>query len=910
MPFFAEKQQQYALLPQSDLPHEQQQEQPRRQPRRRAIKHLIVGLYAAAFAVLVYRHELASLFSSHDVSHPHAHGGRKGMLEFGADEEEARRTMTRLLGMPEEVAGFWASGIMEEKHIGWKEAQELFITIPTNDSAHARSVLLASTPHRAGSEGDLITALHVLSHFQNKFGVPVPSDPPIYDAGTPESQSATLSASKFGSKPSAWIDKYFPVMNEPIKGGQAIEAWKDGELLWAAPLEELPLEGDIGGEFAEFIGPWHGLSKNGSASGPLVYAGYGSPEELADALSALRAQGVATEGCIALVQYGKLFRGLKVKAAEEAGCGACIIYSDPVDDNGVVSAVYEEYPAGPARAPTAIQRGSVQYLSLYPGDPTTPNQPAYPNSTRLDGGNIPGIPSLPLSQKNAETLKEIAGGEGVVVKVVNKVNDHVMPIWNVMATIPGHIADEVVIIGNHRDAWVMGAADPTSGSATVHEIVEGFSVLLEKGWKPLRTILFASWDAEEYGLIGSTEWGEDFASWIEDHVVAYLNVDVSASGSRFHIGASPSLAHVVRSSAEAVPHPTDPKRTLWDATKDSGIYTERPGMAAMSQEEASRFRDERVAWMDDEADTRASVLARAAAGLLPEEVGKAEYTAVSALGSGSDYTIFLQHIGVASSDGGFTSVVSDPVYHYHSVYDSVTWMEKFGDPGYHRHAAVAKYLGLSALRISDAIILPINTTQYAFELSYYLQKVQDVAASLSYSFDFSALSEAISSLQSASLALDAEKATAEAELIKELKKYMKHHGPHHGAGKGQCLKRKFGKVREFVKRIFGVKPSPAHVVPKALIKAAKRVRKVNKQLASFERAFISPEGLKDRDWYKNVLVAPGLWLGYGATTFPGLTEAFTIEKDATLAVSEAERLTELINAAAEGLTVKTASCHA
>jgi len=551
----------------------------------------------------------------------------------------------------------------------------------------------------------------------------------------------------------------------------------------------------------------------------------------------------------------------------------------------------------------------VQYLSVYPGDPTTPGEPAYPNSTRLGSGNIPGIPSLPLSMANAEKLKEVAKEDGVVVKVVNKVNDHVMPIWNVMAAIPGHIADEVVVVGNHRDAWVMGAADPTSGSATVHEIVEGFSVLLEKGWKPLRTILFASWDAEEYGLIGSTEWGEDFAPWIASHVVAYLNVDVSAAGSRFHIGASPSLAHVVRSSAESVPHPTDPERTLWDATKDSGIYTDRPGMGVMSQEDASRFRDERVAWVDAEADTRASILARAEQGLLGDEVSKAEYTAVSALGSGSDYTVFLQHIGVASSDGGFAATASDPVYHYHSVYDSVTWMERFGDPGYHRHAAVAKYLGLAALRVSDAIILPINTTQYAYELSYYLQKVEDIASSGSFDFDFSELRDAVSSLQESSIALDSEKKEAEVELMKELKKYMKHHGPGHHRGHSKCLRKHLSTFRNSIKRIFGVKPSPHPHIPKALIKAAKRVRKVNKQLASFERAFISEKGLKDRDWYRNVLVAPGLWLGYGATTFPGLTEAFTIEKDAELAKFEAERLVELIEGAAQGLKIKAEGCH-
>jgi len=448
----------------------------------------------------------------------------------------------------------------------------------------------------------------------------------------------------------------------------------------------------------------------------------------------------------------------------------------------------------------------------------------------------------------------------------------------------------------------MGASDPTSGTTSVHEIVEGLAVLLDKGWKPLRTIMFASWDAEEYGVIGSTEWGEDFPHWIESHVVAYLNVDNSAGGSRFHISASPSLAHLLRSSAESVPHPIDPERTLWDANKDAGPFTERPGMGIMSPDEARKFRDERVAWIDEQAALRSAIYARAKQGSPGDEVSMADDMDVGALGSGSDYLVFLLHIGVASMDGGFDGTAGDAVFHSHSVYDSITWMERYGDPGYHRSAAVAKYVGLAALRISDSIILPINTTQYAYELLYYLSLVEDVASSGSFDFDFSELREAISSLQQSSLALDSEKKQAEAELIQELKKYMEHHRP----GKYHS---KLHKLLNAIKRVFGVTPSWHPRVPKSLVKAAKRVRKINKQLSSFERAFISPQGLRRRGWYKNMLIAQEWLLGYGATTLPGLTEAFTIDKSAEVAKVEADRLVELVKGAAEGLKVKAERRH-
>lgn len=201
---------------------------------------------------------------------------------------------------------------------------------------------------------------------------------------------------------------------------------------------------------------------------------------------------------------------------------------------------------------------------------------------------------------------------------MNHVDEKVTPIWNTMAVIPGHIRDEVVLVGNHRDAWVLGAADPTSGTVSLHEIIRGLGTLLRAGWRPLRTILIASWDAEEYGLVGSTEWGEDFADWIKDHVVAYLNTDVSSAGSQLNVAGSPSLAPLIVKTAKDLPHPTKKDKTLWDALTDQGPF-EGPLDSAFE----ARY----------EVDRKAK---------------RAAKTGVSPLGSGSDFTVFLQRIGVRS----------------------------------------------------------------------------------------------------------------------------------------------------------------------------------------------------------------------------------------------------------------------
>ncbi|KAL7282530.1 hypothetical protein ACG7TL_004001 [Trametes sanguinea] len=814
----------------------------------------------------------------------------------------------------------WGHPHRRRKVLFGKKAEQKFLTVPNAESAIAASRQYATKPHMAGTPGDFETAKDFLKLLQTELGISPPSDLPIYSAGTHESRNATLSITKLKA-PTAWIDTYYPVMNTPLDHSLEILD-DDGNAVWTASLEEVADETDPeAGKYYDAVTTWHGLSKGGSAKGRLVYANYGRKEDYDE----LVAKGIDLNGTIVLTRYGGIFRGLKVKGAQEHGAVACLIYSDPRDDGTVTSDNgYAPYPHGPARNPNSVQRGSTQFLSIYPGDPTTPGYPSYENSTRTSGTNIPSIPSLPLSWANAQVLLEEIkeGGKNRTISLVNNVDDRVIPIWNTMGVIPGHIKDEVVVVGNHRDAWVMGASDPSSGTASIHEVIRGLGELLRNGWTPLRTIVIASWDAEEYGLIGSTEWGEDFADWIDEHVVAYFNLDSSVSGSRFRALATPSLAHFVRGIAEEIEHPTKPGKTLWDATKDTGVLT------------------------GDHIDEEALAVYEAS-----EVEAAADSTGVGLLGSGSDFTVFVQRTGVASNNIGFQSTLQDPVYHYHSVFDSERWMEMYGDPGFGRHVAIAKHLGLQVVRLADSIVLPINTTHHAYQLEQYLNKVESIASSTSLDVDFSGLRSAIRALQKASAALDHEKAKAEKKLRKLLRRLALRHLVRRNIRRHLCrLKKLLGKecahrpsddetdlasaTEHAEKTQFecasmassgrsGLLPFKPHIgraaararehrerwaskdpfSRKRFKKAAKRVRAVNQKLKAFERGFIHEDGIKDREWYRNLDVAPGKWLGYGATTFPALTESFTIEKNATMAQYEAKRLQKLIEKLAHKIKV-------
>ncbi|KAK0495781.1 hypothetical protein EDD18DRAFT_1309958 [Armillaria luteobubalina] len=810
-----------------------------------------------------------------------------------------------------------------------RRAENVFLSVPNEDVSIVTSRHYTAKPHLAGSGIDLSTAKDFLYFLQTELGVKPPTDDPIYPAGSPESQSATLSIPKTHAA-QAWIDVYYPVMNTPLdRVVQALD--QDGNVIWDADLTEHTDDTDPeAGEYYDFVPTFHGLSKGGDVTGKLVYANHGLKEDY----DALVSKGVNLTGSIILARYGGNFRGLKVKGAQEVGAVGILIYSDTRDDGAItVENGYKPYPEGPARSPTSVQRGSVQFISMYPGDPTTPGYPSYENVTRTEALNIPSIPSLPFSWANAQKLLELSEKGEINVRLVNHVDDKVTPIWNTMAVIPGYITDEIVVVGNHRD-------DPTSGTTSIAETIRGFGVLMRKGWKPLRTIVIASWDAEEYGLIGSTEWGEDFAEFIDKYVVAYVNIDVSVSGSRYGAQASPLLAHLVQQSALDIPHPTQKGRTLWDATKDTGLYV--------------GAREVGEAVIDPDVVAVSEVHASAVDAL-----------GVGVLGSGSDYTVFLQRLGIASTNGGFGQTINDPVYHYHSVYDSERWMEVYGDPGFFRHTAVAKHLGLQVLRLADNVVLPFNTTHYSYELENYLDKVEILVSAQSVDIDLSPLRQSIHSLQAASLALDYEKLKAERNIIEVIKKWRKE------ASKLKKVKRKLRKAYCKVKKALGHPCEPRHhhkhhdeqyqlveeerrvrrtgfehrigrlpawrqevaenemmygfalqagfekfrrgcakSIPHLphfpigeLKEAVKRLRAVNQKLIAFERGFISEDGISEREWYKHLGVAPGKWLGYGATTLPALTESITIDANATLAKYETVRLKNLLDNLVEKIRV-------
>lgn len=503
----------------------------------------------------------------------------------------------------------------------------------------------------------------------------------------------------------------------------------------------------------------------------------------------------------------------------------------------------------------------------------------------MEGTNIPSIPSLPLSYEDAIPILKALKGHGlsaadldpsfdgglgpygveyftgpstVDIHLVNEVNTRVMPIWNTMAVIPGYIQDEVVVIGNHRDAWSLGASDPNSGTASQYELARGLGKLLRKGWRPLRSVVLASWDGEEYGLVGSTEWAEDFGAWLQANAAAYLNLDASTSGSNFGAAASPSLARLVRGAAADVAKGANPSRSVWDARNDGGDWTSY--WAAKGDPEA-------VAELEHE-QTRQLVAGSSDTGIAP-------------LGSGSDYTAFLMRYGVASTDFSYGGGPRDKaVYMYHSVYDSHTWMKTYGDPGFHKHAEGAQLIGLLALRIADALILPFNTTQYAHDLGTYLgtlRALRDGNADFK-ELDLDGLASAIRELQSASAKLD-DKRTL---LLREL----------HDVLRSRSLAGAWWRIRSTYSRIWAAVTSGTNQRPllqwdataedvaaalaarpklpphkrRELKRILGEIRTVNRKLQAFESGLISEDGIHEREWYKHKGTAPGKWLGYGATT--------------------------------------------
>jgi N-acetylated-alpha-linked acidic dipeptidase len=452
---------------------------------------------------------------------------------------------------------------------------------------------------------------------------------------------------------------------------------------WRASMREDPIPGDEYTQSDDVGIPYHAYSASGEVTAPVVYAGSGNPADYDSLLS----QGVDIKGKIALVRYSVpySYRGFKALTAEQRGAAGILIYSDPADDGSGKGKVYPDGPWGPE---SHIQRGGIVFDFMVPGDPLTPGWASLPGAKRIlatDAAPLPKIMSAPLSWKDARVILDALGGpEPANVRMRLRMDDRVRPIWTVTGRLRGaEDPESLVIVGNHRDAWIYGGVDPSSGSAALMELARTLGALANAGARPKRTIVFASWDAEEFTLTSSTEWGEQHERELAAHAVAYLNVDSAASGPNFGAAAVPSLNRLIGEVAEAVADPVA-----------------RIPIAA--------------AWRQRAANER---------GVLP--TGGGGELVNNKLGSGSDYTVFLNFLGVPIADLSFDG----PYGVYHSVYDNHHWVARIGDPGFRYHAAMVRIWGLLALRLANADVVPLDYIAYARRIREFLEPIDGRYAS-------------------------------------------------------------------------------------------------------------------------------------------------------------------------------------
>jgi N-acetylated-alpha-linked acidic dipeptidase len=560
--------------------------------------------------------------------------------------------------------------------------------------------------------------------------------------------------------------------------------------LWRATLKEDPIAGDPFS--ARDVGlAYHAYSASGDVTAPIVYAGSGNPSEY----DWLRDHGVDINGKIALVRYSVpySYRGFKALTAEQRGAAGILIYSDPAEDGFRKGKVY---PDGPWGNDSHIQRGGTVYDFRVPGDPLTPGWASLPGAKRIaarDAISLPKIVSAPLSWRDARVILESLQGpvapqawQGGIPNLTYRVgpgstpvhlkvhnDDRTRPIWTVTGRITATSSpDDLVIVGNHRDAWVYGGVDPSSGTASLMELARSLGSLAKQGVRPKRTIVFANWDAEEFTLTSSTEWGEEHERELSDHAVAYLNVDMAASGQTFDASAVPSLNRLVAEAAADI-----------------------LGPSARSLDVKNR------------------------------------------LGSGSDYTVFLNFLGVPVADFGFTG----PYGVYHSVYDNHLWVSKVGDPGFARQTDIARLWGVMALRLANADIVPLDAEAYARRLREFVTETIE-------------------------------------------------HAPAADRAALEPLSRAVARFTDAAHRTM----ARAAAALTAQTTSPTQLSSINDALMHMERGFLDRDGIPARPWYRHLIYAPRPT--YAPEVLPGVTEAIE-EKDRARLTAQAARLVAAVDRA-------------
>ncbi len=480
--------------------------------------------------------------------------------------------------------------------------------------------------------------------------------------------------------------------------------------------KEVRWEWDKDSYETEIVAGYNAYSPDGDVTADLVYVNKGLPEDY----QILNDQGISVNGKICIARYGGSYRGVKAKVAGDNGAVGLILYSDPADDGYMRGDVY---PRGPWRSADAIQRGTVKYIFQHASDPLTPGWAATADAERIsiaEATDLPKIPVVPLAYRDAEPLLKTLAGPNVPadwqgglpfayhigpgpakVRVKVRCDHSTRPIYNVIATLEGtEYPGQWVILGNHHDAWVYGAADPGSGTAALLEVAQSLGELAKSGMRPKRTIVFAAWDAEEFGILGSTEWVEELRATLQEKTIAYLNVDIAATGRRFYVSAIPSLREFIREATQKVVDP----------------WTLKPVYESWKMRQ-----------------------------------GK-EIPQVGNLGSGSDHSPFIGHAGIPAVSMGF----GGPYGVYHAMQDNFYWMEHFGDPTFQYQATMAKIWGTLALQLANADVLPFDYETYATDLMTPLKLLQNSGSKNKIARDIGELDRLLTEWQQAAGSLNQE----------------------------------------------------------------------------------------------------------------------------------------------------------
>jgi N-acetylated-alpha-linked acidic dipeptidase len=680
-----------------------------------------------------------------------------------------------------------------------RQWEEKLRAIPTTDNLRSYMQRLSARPHNVGSPYDKDNAEWLAAKFK-EFGL----DTHIEQ-----------------------FDVLYPTPKERI-----VEL-VDGGPKFVAKLQEPALPQDpTSDQQSEQLPTYNVYSIDGDVTAPLVYVNYGIPEDYEQ----LDRLGISVKGKIVIARYYHSWRGIKPKVAAEHGAIGCLIYSDPHEDGFVQG---ETFPAGPYRPPDGVQRGSVADMPYYPGDPLTPGVGATKDAKRLkieEAATITKIPVLPISYADAQPLLQALTGPvapegwrgGLAItyhvgpgpaKVHLKVKSEwgQKTIYDVIGKIQGStLPDEWVIRGNHHDAWVNGAEDPIAGLIAEMEEARALGELIKSGWKPKRTIIYCAWDGEEPGLLGSTEWAETHYDELRSHAVAYLNSDGNGRG-YLNIEGSHTLEKFSNEIAREITDP-ETKMTAWKRQQLHEI-----GNAKTPEQR--------------------------------EEIRKRADLRIPALGSGSDYTAFLQHDGVASLNIGFGGEDGGGIYH--SIYDDFYWFTHFSDTDFVYGRALAQTAGTAVMRLADADLLPFEFEDFADTVQTYLKELKTLAQKTQD--DIKERNREIE--EGVFKATNDPKRSLVAPPVEEVPPHL-NFAPMENAS--EALTRS---AMEYHKALEQANTNGGAAL------AAASLTQVNKMLIESERKLTNTAGLPNRPWFKHQLYAPGFYTGYAAKTVPAVREA-------------------------------------